>query len=84
VQLTDSPIKIKNMMIRNSVAIIMNVAYGYQVTDEDDRFVRLLEDSLQLNGLLNVPGKFWVESLPFRKSLEDNFWNYSHCIAFFG
>jgi hypothetical protein len=48
---------------------MMSVAYGYQVSDEDDKFVGMLEDGFRLTGILTVPGKFWVESLPIRKSI---------------
>ena len=50
---------------RNAIAVIMSVAYGYQVADEDDRFVGLLEESFRLTGLLNEPGRYLVEFLPF-------------------
>lgn len=52
----------------NAVAIIMNVAYGYQVESEDDVFVTSLEKGFKLAGALNIPGKFWVEFFPLRKS----------------
>lgn len=45
----------------------MNVAYGYQVESEDDRFVSLLEDSFAIANAMNVPGKFWVEFFPIRE-----------------
>ncbi|KAJ3561807.1 hypothetical protein NP233_g9969 [Leucocoprinus birnbaumii] len=49
---------------RNAIAIIMSVAYGYQVKSNDDKFVNILEETLRLAGVLNTPGKFWVEFLP--------------------
>lgn len=44
--------------------MIMNVTYGYQLEAENDKFVSLLEESVDLFNELNVPGKYWVEVFP--------------------
>ena len=51
---------------RNSVAIIIKVTYGYQVGENDDPIVRILEDSLRIGATLTSPRKYWVEFMPFR------------------
>lgn len=52
--------------IRNSVAVIIKVTYGYQVGENDDPIVRILEDSLRIGATLTSPRKYWVEFMPFR------------------
>jgi len=52
--------------LRNSVAVIIKVAYGYQVGENDDPIVRILEDSLRIGATLSSPRKYWVEFMPFR------------------
>ncbi|KXN86107.1 O-methylsterigmatocystin oxidoreductase [Leucoagaricus sp. SymC.cos] len=49
---------------RNAVALIMRVAYGYQVETIDDKFVGILEEAFRLNRDLNTPNLYWVEFLP--------------------
>ncbi|KAJ3561809.1 hypothetical protein NP233_g9970 [Leucocoprinus birnbaumii] len=58
---------------RNAVALAMRVAYGYQVTSDDDKFVNILEESLRLGGSLNIPGKYWVEFLPVLRFIPEWF-----------
>ncbi|KAF9562476.1 cytochrome P450 [Agrocybe pediades] len=58
---------------RNAVAIILKVAYGYQVESNDDTLVRLIEDGFILSSTINVPGKFWVEFFPILRFLPDWF-----------
>ena len=55
---------------RNAVAIILKVAYGYEVESNDDPLVLLIEKSFKLTASINVPGKFWVEFFPIRKLLK--------------
>ena len=52
--------------LRNSVAVIIKVAYGYQVGENDDPIVRIMEDSLRIGAPLFSPRKYWVEFMPFR------------------
>jgi len=50
---------------RNAVAVILKVAYGYQVAEEGDPFVHIIEEGFRLSNNLVVPGKYWVEFMPF-------------------
>jgi len=52
--------------LRNSVAVIIKVAYGRQVGGNDDPIVRIMEDSLRIGAPLTLPHKYWVEFMPFR------------------
>ncbi|KAF9448958.1 cytochrome P450 [Macrolepiota fuliginosa MF-IS2] len=71
--LLNTPDKFISHLRRNAVAVIMNVAYGYQVGSEEDEFVHLLEKSFELSGSLNVPGKFWVEFFPLLRHVPEWF-----------
>ncbi|KAF9527979.1 cytochrome P450 [Crepidotus variabilis] len=56
---------------RNSVAVIMKIAYGYQVTENNDPFVHIIEDAFQIVRNLSVQGKYWVEFLPILRFLPE-------------
>ena len=51
---------------RNAVAVILKVAYGYQITSNDDPLVHLLEKTFLLAASIIIPGKFLVEFVPIR------------------
>jgi hypothetical protein len=42
----------------------MKIAYGYSVTDENDHFVWLAEESARVASLAGAPGKWLVDSIP--------------------
>ena len=48
------------------MAVILKVAYGYQITSNDDPLVHLLEKSFRLKASISIPGKYWVEFVPIR------------------
>jgi hypothetical protein len=48
------------------VAVILKVAYGYQITSNDDPLVHLLDTSFHLMASITIPGKYWVEFAPIR------------------
>jgi len=48
------------------VAVILKVAYGYQITSNDDPLVHLLDKSFHLMSSITTPGKYWVEFAPIR------------------
>lgn len=49
---------------RNAVAVILKVAYGYQVAGNDDQMVRFIEEGFQLTAQMGGSEKFWVEYIP--------------------
>jgi len=58
---------------RNAVAVMLKVAYGYQVNGNDDELVQLIEDGLKIIAELSVPGKFWVEFFPILRFVPEWF-----------
>ncbi|KDR77596.1 hypothetical protein GALMADRAFT_245744 [Galerina marginata CBS 339.88] len=62
--LANSPEDFSAHIRRNAVAVILKVAYGYQVESIDDPLVLQLEQGLKMTGTLSVPGKFLVEFIP--------------------
>ncbi|KAF8165778.1 cytochrome P450 [Crassisporium funariophilum] len=71
--LANSPDKFAAHIRRNAVAVILKVAYGYQVAGIDDLLVKIIEEGFQLSASLGVPGKYWVEFFPFLRFLPDWF-----------
>lgn len=52
---------------RNAAAIIMRIGYGYDVKSDDDHFVTIAEEALRVGSAAGAPGKWMVDSLPWRK-----------------
>lgn len=55
---------------RNAGAVILNVAYGWQVTSNSDYFVRLMEEAFSIHNAINKPSGWLVEFLPIRRFLR--------------
>ncbi|CAA7259346.1 unnamed protein product [Cyclocybe aegerita] len=62
--LANSPEDFMAHIRRSAIAVILKVAYGYQVAGNDDPFVRNLQEGLKVYGGLSTPGKYWVEFFP--------------------
>ncbi|KIL57118.1 hypothetical protein M378DRAFT_16464 [Amanita muscaria Koide BX008] len=54
---------------RNAGAIILNVAYGWQVTSNDDYFIRLMEEAFVIHNSINKPSGWLVEFFPILRFL---------------
>jgi hypothetical protein len=52
---------------RNTGAIILYVIYGWKVTDNDP-LVSMLQATFDTTAKINVPGRWWVEGMPFCRS----------------
>ena len=50
-------------------ASIFKVVYGIDVKDESDVYLRTAEDSLESLAEALILGKYWVDFLPFLKSI---------------
>jgi len=50
--------------------VILNVAYGWQVTSNDDYFVRLMEEAFSIHNAINKPSGWLVEFFPIRRFLR--------------
>ncbi|KAF8630710.1 hypothetical protein AX15_002762 [Amanita polypyramis BW_CC] len=70
---------------RNAGAIILNVAYGWQVTSSDDYFVHLMEEAFSIHNAINKPSGWLVEFFPLLRFLPSWFPgnNYKRKAAFF-
>lgn len=51
---------------RNAAAVIMKMAFGYTVT-ENDPFIKITEDTVKISGLAMAPGRWLVDYLPISK-----------------
>ncbi|TBU25958.1 cytochrome P450 [Dichomitus squalens] len=49
---------------RNAAAIILEIAYGWQVNSNDDYFVSLMEESFKLHAEIVRPGRWLVDAYP--------------------
>jgi hypothetical protein len=61
-----SPYADKISLRRNAVAVILKVAYGYQITSNEDPLVHLLDKTFPLMSSITAPGRYWVEFAPIR------------------
>ncbi|ESK87633.1 cytochrome p450 [Moniliophthora roreri MCA 2997] len=53
----------------NSSAVIMQVAYGYDIASADDRFIKVAEESAKISGLAMAPGRWAVDYYPLLRHL---------------
>ncbi|KAJ7468580.1 cytochrome P450 [Mycena latifolia] len=60
-----SPQDLAEHIRRNAAAVIMQIAYGYSVTQNDDHFVTHAEEMMKIRVLAAAPGKWVVDSIPF-------------------
>lgn len=42
----------------------MKITYGYTLTDSDDPFIRVAEESAQISGWALTPGRWMVDYYP--------------------
>ncbi|KAJ4474472.1 cytochrome P450 [Lentinula aciculospora] len=49
---------------RNAAAVIMKIAYGYTLTENDDPFIRVAEESAKISGWALAPGRWIVDYYP--------------------
>lgn len=61
--------------IRFSTAIIAQVAFGHQITTDDDPYIKITEGTGHAQSNAGSPGSTIVDVFPFRSS-------HIHCIAF--
>ncbi|KAK0191577.1 cytochrome P450 [Armillaria mellea] len=50
---------------RNAGAVVLDLAYGWPVTSDDDYFVSLMEEAFALHKQVVQPGRWLVEVMPF-------------------
>ncbi|KAK0452037.1 cytochrome P450 [Desarmillaria tabescens] len=50
---------------RNAGAVVLDLAYGWPVTSDDDYFVSLMEEAFALHKQVVQPGRWLIEVMPF-------------------
>jgi len=63
---TGNSVNIKNTS-RTAGSTILLLAYGYQVTTDDDLMVRVAEQAMEGFALASEPNAFMVDNFPFCK-----------------
>ncbi|KAG6811069.1 hypothetical protein H0H92_009129 [Tricholoma furcatifolium] len=61
-----SPRDYEKHIRRNAAAVIMKMAYGYTVS-ENDPFIEVAEEASKISGLATAPGKWLVDSYPIMR-----------------
>ncbi|KAG0694046.1 cytochrome P450 [Suillus ampliporus] len=49
---------------RNAAAVVLNLAYGWKVTKNDDYFIGIMQESFTTTAILTQPGRWLVELIP--------------------
>ncbi|RDB15644.1 O-methylsterigmatocystin oxidoreductase [Hypsizygus marmoreus] len=68
-----TPAKLSEHIRRNAAGVIMKIAYGYTINEDDDHFVALAEESMRVGSLAGAPGFWLVDSFPILRFLPDWF-----------
>ncbi|EIW87317.1 cytochrome P450 [Coniophora puteana RWD-64-598 SS2] len=71
--LAAEPGKFVKHLQRQSAAVILDLAYGWKVTGDDDYFVRTLDEGLSAGSKLQQPGQWLVEYLPWLRFIPSWF-----------
>ncbi|KAK7038835.1 hypothetical protein VNI00_010465 [Paramarasmius palmivorus] len=58
------PASYERFIRMNSSAVIMRVAYGYEISSVDDKFIKVAEESAKISGLAMAPGRWAVDYFP--------------------
>ncbi|KAF9070749.1 cytochrome P450 [Rhodocollybia butyracea] len=62
--LAREPGKFQHHLRRNAAAVIMKAAYGYTVSEENDPFIGIAEESAKISGWALAPGRWIVDYYP--------------------
>ncbi|KAK7062271.1 cytochrome P450 [Favolaschia claudopus] len=62
--LRETPAQFERHIRRNATAVIMKVAFGYSVLDDDDPFISTADESSKISGWAMAPGRWIVDYLP--------------------
>jgi hypothetical protein len=57
-------------VLRNGSTVILKVAYGYTVEDDNDPLLSLAEEAAALGSLAGAPGMWLVDSFPIREQKQ--------------
>ncbi|KAF7369534.1 Cytochrome P450 [Mycena venus] len=62
--LGEAPAQFEQHIRRNATAVIMKVAFGYTVSDGDDPFISIADQSSKISGWAMTPGRWLVDYFP--------------------
>ncbi|KIK35267.1 hypothetical protein CY34DRAFT_812300 [Suillus luteus UH-Slu-Lm8-n1] len=62
-----------NHIRRNAATVILYLAYGWKVTENNDYFISILRESLEISAMLSQPGRWLVEAIPSLRFLPSWF-----------
>ncbi|KAJ6592884.1 cytochrome P450 [Mycena capillaripes] len=62
--LRETPAQFEHHIRRNATAVIMKVAFGYSVLDENDPFISIADQSSKISGWAMSPGRWFVDYFP--------------------
>ncbi|KAG2138718.1 cytochrome P450 [Suillus bovinus] len=71
--LHNDPDRFADHIRRNTAAIFLNIAYGWKLADNDDHLVSMLQVAFDSIATLCLPGRWWVEGMPFLRFLPSWF-----------
>ncbi|KAJ3786750.1 cytochrome P450, partial [Lentinula aff. detonsa] len=71
--MTREPKAFQHHIRRNVAAVIMKIAYGYSLTENNDPFIRVAEESAQISGWALTPGRWIVDYYPIVRFLPSWF-----------
>ncbi|KAG1813916.1 cytochrome P450 [Suillus subaureus] len=68
-----SPEHFADQIKRNSAAVVLYLAYGWKVTQNDDYFIGILKEGSEISAMLSQPGRWLVEAIPSLRFLPSWF-----------
>ncbi|KAG7442296.1 cytochrome P450 [Guyanagaster necrorhizus] len=69
--LIDTPDKFSDHISRRIVSFILNITYGYEVGEDGDALVELVDRTMAEFSQVTVPGAFLVDQIPFLRFLPE-------------
>ncbi|QRV90645.1 cytochrome P450 family protein [Ceratobasidium sp. AG-Ba] len=63
-RLSDTPEEFIQHIRQTAGAIVLKLTYGYEVKDNNDRFVQLADRTMDMFSVVSTPGAFLVDSFP--------------------
>ncbi|KIY64777.1 cytochrome P450, partial [Cylindrobasidium torrendii FP15055 ss-10] len=68
-RILDTPEQLSSHIAQSIVTLILRITYGYEVTNEDDEFVKIVQLAMADFGKASMPGSFLVDAIPLLKLL---------------
>ncbi|KAK7692344.1 hypothetical protein QCA50_003969 [Cerrena zonata] len=68
-RILEDPSRLNQHICLTPAAIILKIAYDIDVTNPDDEYLQLATDVVEKTTEAQLPGRFWIEFVPFLKHL---------------